>query len=415
MNKRKNFYFFLIFQYFSIKCKHIKVSVKCCTYKKTIKEEEIQENIQDDNKNKQNENKDKPENLKFIKDNFNNLFEDFYKKVNSDDIEKEYVPIKSGFSWYKNNCWLISVIHSILNISVYQYFIKNTKFDENDELQKRYIILQQCLKTLLDNNNCSYNLDFSKYYELFYEDMVKFNYVEKKKKYRFNDFKTAIFYFLSINMNLVSMVVEGFTPNFYMFKYDKNQFENNKDKILEEYCNFISKTYYFNVLLKKLFGDKIDNFLNNKKNKIHAKWSEESCLIDFICEEKIYENDNRTLLYFFSNDQKIIKTFRENFQNGYKIYNTSKDETEINNAFKFLDDYDYKINSIIYGAEDYHVFNINKDFNKDIYYNLDTYNTSHCGKIDNFLEHLDDKLHYIYSDDKHVYFINTMFITISNK
>ena len=397
MYKRTNFLFFLIFQYFSI---------RCCICKKPIKEEEIQENKQDDNKNKH----------KFIEDNFNNLFENFYKNVNSDDIEKQYVLIKSGFSWYRNNCWLISVIHSILNIPVYQYFIKNTKFDENDKFQKRYIILQQCLKTLLDNNNCNYKLDFSKYYELFYEDMVKFNYVKDEKKYGFNNVDKAFYYFLSTNMNLVNMVIEACGINFFTFKYDKNQFENNKDKILEKYCNFISKTHYFNVLLKKLFGDKIDNFLNNRKNKCSVEWSEESCRISFIDKERIYGYNLYTSLYFFSNDQKIIKTFREKFQNGYKIFRKSKNEDEINNAFKFLDDYDYEINSIIYGAEGYHVFNINKDFNKNIYYNLDTLNTSHCGEIDNFLNQLDDKLHYKYSDDdEHDYFINSIFITINNK
>jgi len=400
MNKRKNLLFFLIFQYFSI---------KCCTCKKPIKEKEIQDNKQDENK----DNKKKP---KFIKDNFNNLFEDFYKKVNSEDIQREYVPIKSGFSWYRNNCWLISVIHSILNIPVYQYFIKNTKFDQNDELQKRYIILQQCLKTLLDNNNCNYELDFKEYYELFYEDMVKFKYVEKEKKYSFNLLSAAIFYFLSNKMKLVNMVIEACGINFFTFKYDKNQFENNKDKILEEYRNFISNTHYFNVLLKKLFGDKIDNFLNNRKNKCSVEWSEKSCGIQFIDKERIFENNYCTYLYFFSNDQKIIKTFKENFQNVYEIFNKSKDEDEIINAIKFLEDYDYKINSIIYGAELFHHFNINRDFNQNIYYNLDTINTSRCGKIDNFLEHLDDKLHYIYfDDDEHDYFINSIFITINNK
>lgn len=395
------FYYFSIFIFLkdNIYCNNLnkkscKYCENCCKYyenccnNKINSKDDKSKNENNENNNKKDENNDKnDENDK----NNDDIFEKCLNfKDNDFNFPKQYKTINSGFEWKNNNCWIISSIELYLNNPKNQEFLKNNNFDKNNEDDKKYIVLRDILKLLL-NNEGNYKLDFTKYYEFFWSEL------ERESLYDIRNKKYEIYSACSI---LELLGTEDFNIQFneniinklYKENIKKN---NNFNEVNKMYNKYHLKNDIFAFFFIKIFGEKYKNFILKDNLIVKQNGSVESSINDHI-----YKH---TILYI-SCKTKNIKT---------KINEIIKKKIDYDDILK---DYNIELFSITFSAPEYHFFTFNYDkFNKK-YINLNSYNDKENGKTyDNIIDLLGDNLEITQDGDSHKYYPESISIYISDK
>ena len=357
-------------------------------------------------------NTDNEDDKKIKKENDNNLQKLFNECIikNLPELPNKYKPINAGFEWKKNWCWLISIIELYLNRPYFQDFLRNTNFDENNDDDKKYIVLKNILQLLL-NNEGNYNLNFDNYYEYFwYELEKKTNILLDGKKYCFN----VEHHFLNLVEKFSVYIINESKICKEIEKYSIND-ENTK--ILNKFAlDFLKNESLFTYILKQVLKDKVDNFINKSKDNLIE-------IVDYITENETHKeysfNDPFSFYYEKDLHENICFIYldysSQNVKNEIEEIKKKEEDGEIININDEMKNYDIKINSILFNAFLYHKFTFVHDINNDKWINLNSLNKDENGKIYNPIDRLNDNLELTQQNDSHKYFPYRISITISKK
>ena len=373
------------------------------------------------NNNNNNDNNKKFLNKNNENDNDNNNKNNKDNNKNNNNDKDDFILLNCGFTQiYEENgkevdyvcCWLISAILTVLNIPKYQKFIKNYQYD-GDEKNLHLKIIKDIYEEL-KNNIGKYDLDFRKYYYQLVDHGVKY-YKEiftknNNRKFFFSSLidpttlihiiisnKTEYDYF-KINevLNLYFFVNQN--PSLNMYKLNINNYKN-KYNLIKENIDKRIKYYPGHFAFYKVFNNFNQDFF--KWDIFYDKEIEYSCLnihkdfdkkFDqyylFIFEDKKTKDEFNNLKKQFQNTSKInnIKENNDIFEN---IKNSNKNLDELK---KNLENYNYKLNCIIFGPG--HYTTVIKDPKSNNFYSLDSYNTlgHKNGELKNFYNTFPEKL-----------------------
>jgi len=383
---------------------------KCCKKRCKYSEKKILNNNNNEENNKKDKKKDREENDKKNDD----LFEKCLNFKDKDfNLPKEYKPINSLLKWKNNNCWIISYIELYLNDPKNQEFLKNNNFDKNNIDDKKYIVLRDILK-LFYNNEGNYNLDFTNYYEFFWNELERTKNTgnKGKKKYEFNNPSETIYCLLNDNKKSLCFDVSYYWKNQNIKEkikiLEKNNNKNDLKTVNKLVYDIYLKNYFYTFLLQKIFGQNFKDYLNKYKDNLIEKRTN----LYSYGENFLFKGIQSFLNLIISYQNKIVENEIKKIKE--KIYNNNRNNisTDIENEFK---NYKIDVNSILFHALNFHFFTFVHNINNNKWINLNSHNNKENGKNYNPIDLLNNELEITQDGDSHKYFPVFISITISKK